>query len=460
MPGAVEKSPAWLKGAPFDVAKFFEMPPAAQNAAPLYLDAFCEFGTELAPIFPPEVRKRSAAILQRARQARAVYEAWAKDPEKADRASIDAFLAEYKDGFRKLDLAQRRPRCVFATGFSIDSPLTHAQVARNVVRVLLMRANRALDRDEFDSAIGDLGKIFRISRDLRPRGSPICQLVSMAFDMFACNQGITPVLAHRKLRVEHCDRLLKLLADHEAQAVEPFAEGIKQEYIAIRSILRLFAEGYKTALDADGRVVETKLDRAGVARELGLLMAQIVQNDSNPKPLDNPSTAEKLGELVDQFVRQAEQYRRSADDYSRSLLAAKPSYPDRARVLDSLDSIHLKKEGPTLFKLIASDNKPFLIAWGRDRTYLGATRCLIALKRWQLTNKTAPTDLAEVCRAARMPGVPVDPFSGSSLKLAMIEGEPVIYSVGTDGLDDRGLKDAEQGRKPEGDFLFRLPKRK
>jgi hypothetical protein len=68
--------------------------------------------------------------------------------------------------------------------------------------------------------------------------------------------------------------------------------------------------------------------------------------------------------------------------------------------------------------------------------------------------------VAEVCRAARMPGVPVDPFSGSSLKLAMIEGEPVIYSVGTDGVDDRGLKDAEQGREPEGDFLSRLPKRK
>ena len=59
-----------------------------------------------------------------------------------------------------------------------------------------------------------------------------------------------------------------------------------------------------------------------------------------------------------------------------------------------------------------------------------------------------------------MPGVPVDPFSGLPLKMAMISGEPVIYSVGSDGVDDHGLKDADLGRKPEGDFLFRLPKRK
>jgi hypothetical protein len=57
LPGAVEKAPEWLKDAPFDVAKFFEMPPASQNAAPLYLEALFEFGTEMEPIYPPEVRQ-------------------------------------------------------------------------------------------------------------------------------------------------------------------------------------------------------------------------------------------------------------------------------------------------------------------------------------------------------------------------------------------------------------------
>jgi hypothetical protein len=41
--------------------------------------------------------------------------------------------------------------------------------------------------------------------------------------------------------------------------------------------------------------------------------------------------------------------------------------------------------------------------------------------------------------------------------LAVVAGEPVIYSVGPDG-DDDGLKDADLGRASDGDFLFRLPK--
>src|SRR5579883_130687 len=35
LPGAVTRAPSWLNRAPFDLAAFFEMPPPAQNAAPL-----------------------------------------------------------------------------------------------------------------------------------------------------------------------------------------------------------------------------------------------------------------------------------------------------------------------------------------------------------------------------------------------------------------------------------------
>jgi hypothetical protein len=48
LPGAVTKAPAWLAAdAPFDLAKFFQPVPRDQIAAPLYLDALFEFGSEL-----------------------------------------------------------------------------------------------------------------------------------------------------------------------------------------------------------------------------------------------------------------------------------------------------------------------------------------------------------------------------------------------------------------------------
>jgi hypothetical protein len=63
-------------------------------------------------------------------------------------------------------------------------------------------------------------------------------------------------------------------------------------------------------------------------------------------------------------------------------------------------------------------------------------------------------------RAAGLSGVPRDAFSGDPLRLTGDAGGPIIYSVGDDGRDDHGLQDAALGRRPAGDYLFRLSKLK
>ena len=53
LPGAVTKAPVWIGNeAPFDIARFFAAPPRDRNAAPLYLDALFEFGSELESCYP------------------------------------------------------------------------------------------------------------------------------------------------------------------------------------------------------------------------------------------------------------------------------------------------------------------------------------------------------------------------------------------------------------------------
>jgi hypothetical protein len=59
LPGAVTKAPSRIRKAPFDVATFFQLPPPSQNAAPLYLDAFFEFGEEMAACFTPDQRRHA-----------------------------------------------------------------------------------------------------------------------------------------------------------------------------------------------------------------------------------------------------------------------------------------------------------------------------------------------------------------------------------------------------------------
>jgi hypothetical protein len=84
------------------------------------------------------------------------------------------------------------------------------------------------------------------------------------------------------------------------------------------------------------------------------------------------------------------------------------------------------------------------------------SECLAALKLWRARNQLAPSDLAAVVKAAGLPRVPIDPFSGQPLRMAIIDGEPVVYSIGKDGRDDGGRVDSARDRKP-GDVTFRLP---
>ena len=57
-----------------------------------------------------------------------------------------------------------------------------------------------------------------------------------------------------------------------------------------------------------------------------------------------------------------------------------------------------------------------------------------------------------------MPGVPIDPYSDQPLRMIVIEGKPLIYSVGRDGKDDQGrVEERDRNRRKwRGDIVFRL----
>ena len=90
LPGAVTKAPSWIRQAPFDVAKFFELPPPSRNAAPLYLDAFFDMGEEMAVCFPSDERGRAATSKANGESIDRAYAAWEEDrnPAHLDRAGI------------------------------------------------------------------------------------------------------------------------------------------------------------------------------------------------------------------------------------------------------------------------------------------------------------------------------------------------------------------------------------
>jgi len=104
------------------------------------------------------------------------------------------------------------------------------------------------------------------------------------------------------------------------------------------------------------------------------------------------------------------------------------------------------------------------------RTKLHALKALVALRKWQLQHDgTLPTSLVEVMKASGYPVLPIYPFSNKPLLFAVINGKPIVYSVGPNGVDEQAKiesnfvldQDANLNWKvtpmqSPGDFVFRI----
>ncbi|MBN1588030.1 MAG: hypothetical protein JW888_00780 [Pirellulales bacterium] len=62
-----------------------------------------------------------------------------------------------------------------------------------------------------------------------------------------------------------------------------------------------------------------------------------------------------------------------------------------------------------------------------------------------------------VFQASVLSEIPTDPYSDRPMRMTTVDGQPVVYSVGLDGKDDRARTEWGLGtRNPTGDLLFRL----
>ena len=444
LPDALTEPPPWIgPGAPFDVAKFFETPPPEENGALLYLDALFEFSPDVAMCFYEQGQEPEGGILQRAEIANVRHkeysrleEARQKNPASADNAAVDAWLAQYETGFQKLAQAQNRPQCVFEAGLGVDSLVPHAQGTREVARVVKWRTRRDLARGDFERPIQGVETVLRLSRDLRPRGNQICQLVSVAMDQICYQESVVAILTAPGIEAKHCDRLIAILRQHE-QAPDMYVEALRQGYSVVRTVL------------------DDVEHRAGtVDPNVAALVGKTLWQGTN-RPRDRKERARQ----VEQYLATVnfQQEREALDRWYRSVAGLSEStLREREQRLPGLTEE--AEKGKLLIAAILPPLVPFSQAIARHRTYHRGTKCLVALRRWQLEHDTPPSDLTAVIQAAGMKEVPTDPFSGQPMRMTMVNGEPVIYSVAMDGKDDRGRVDVWESsqRGKLGDLLFRL----
>jgi hypothetical protein len=460
---AVTTRPEWLKGpAPFDLNAYFTAPPPDKNAAPLYLEALAEFSIEMAECLPQgEARDlKLQTVKERLARYYVIAQALRKDPSSVVAEQIDEVLADYAEGFRKLAEAQRRGSCVFETGLDVTARLPHAQTARTVARIAVLRVRRSLENGDLDRAIADCDAMLRFARDLQPRGFIIQQLCGVGVIQEVTNQMIAPVLSAPGLKVEHCDRLLSMLRRHEEYSLAIDVEGYKAEYVMTRMTLHaLIHDQAKLAKAYDvppgGSVVKAVAEPVVTAvLSSGNAADSAVRETPPPWPVDADaivaqSTPAELSAAVDKLNAF---YRVATGSRNKPIAERLGALPEPVRVMPGDDPLTRALRGLT------PATGAFTFAVGRLNTMLHASECHVILRRWALVHGGLPPDLVSAARDAGLTAVPTDPFDGKALRLAVPGAVPVIYSVGADGADDGGLKEARSGNQP-GDLVFPVPGR-
>jgi hypothetical protein len=480
-PDAITQPPRWLeKDVPFDLAAFFASPPPKENAAPLYLEALFEFDSGMAVCFREGADRESRKLAAMARSSHfgKLAQSLRTDPSSVPAAALDAVIDEYEMGFRKLDLAQTRPQCVFSTGLSITTALPHMQAARQVARIAEWKVRRELDRGEIDAALRDLARVLRLSRDLLPRGTLIVGLVSSAMDVVAVKVLATQIVGAPGLTVGECDRLLALAIEHDTRAIDGYTEGLRAEYLLNRqtlhdlifdqpglrarwgarigdpigpssSIVAEIAEPMVSAVlakDTPGQPPRGELDQ-----QLDALAEQIVSL-KNVRNLDARIAATTDAQLAGQVAKLNELYRALLGAARGTELERIRISTERPRSLDTPDLLTRVTCG------ILPAFTAFVQSRARSKALIRALEGLVLVRRWQIRHgERQPPSLEAAAKEAGLPAALLDPYDDRPIRFAIVDGQPTVYAVGQDGRDDGGTID--NSRTPDsGDVLLRLPK--
>jgi len=448
--GGVAPPAALLAGLPADAAEVYRLVPADENAEAAYLVALSEFDAAMAGCWPKERRRERQEILwERGKPLLDLLLAEAQE-KPIDAQARDAAIAGYRAGWESLVRAQQKPRCRFA--ISIGTPdWPHMMAARQVERVARLMALADLEKRDLDAALGRLRVVLRLSRDLRPGGPMACQLASSVMQASACREIGLPILRSPALRSEHCLRLIAVLRDQEHEGIDPFRAQLLPDALLLKS---MFA-GMQSHPESRKHLVD--MFRSGGPPDINDLLRDDPPDERARREREavGRRAGDRLAAMTDADFAAA---LRTIDTYySRWWRFAPTSYTERVRAAPEFAREALGDDpllaqfipGATTFRGAAES-----VAYGSYG--LRAVQAMAAVRRWSLEHGELSPELASAAQAAGLPEAPRDPFADAPLKLTVIDGSPVIYSVGPDQKDDGGTLDAQLGSKREGDWIIRL----
>jgi len=442
-----DEIPAWAgqsSDEPFDVRQFLTSRAAPpDNAASLYMSGLAQISGELGHVSPEAERA------QRVAQARSLAAAIGKlaDVDKLaagdiPAAQVDQVLNDAALVVQQIDLAQSKPKCVFVTGYSIDTLLPHVQAARGLTRISILQLYQSRVKGDFSIAEDAIRRALRLSRDLRPRGPVVSQLVSIALDGMLLAGIDRLTLNDQQLTAEQCDRILALLLEHQQRGLDRHDEGLKLEYIMLRNLIDQLRTGRLTP----ERLMELTGSSSG--------------NRDNQLSFEGLDYEAEITACNRVFALALQEAKAPYAQVGRSSQVKKEieALSSQAKTAAAAARQTGKMGAPVLVLLFAPACQTVREATTRVATNLAAVQMLVALRRYELTHGHLPESLDVAAAETSLGKVPLDSFSGQPLRYALVSGKPTVYSTGKDLKDDGGQADWQYGRQP-GDYLFTLTPR-
>jgi hypothetical protein len=263
------------------------------------------------------------------------------------------------------------------------------------------------------------------------------QLIATAITQVNFEYVARPLLASPRLEERHARQLMATLVRHERASINGYDEGLKSAYISMWLLTRSIAKNPQKALEL--------LTRDAKAANFTLPRDKISQIEAWQDDMKTMTPAKR--NVVNRKVVGYFQNLLALERLPAAERLAKEPPPTQVDDGSSYGKIVMYLLPPT--STLAQSE-------ARVEVQTRAYECLVAIRLWKFSKRPLPSDLSVITKAAGLPRVPVDSYSGTPLRMAIIDREPVIYSIGKDGRDDGGRVDSFYDSKP-GDQIFRLP---
>jgi hypothetical protein len=309
--------------------------------------------------------------------------------------------------------------------------LPHLNGLRVMGRILSLDARRAAEEADGPAIETDLNAMLGLARQLRNSdGVLVTERVALAIDDLA-NSRLQWILRNHpsSLTSEQLTRLAHTISGPRVAA----------DLMSLRGERCFFADVVQRAYTDNGHG-DGHLTLSGL-RETMLPLRQIGNDSSNPTLFEVASTVPLLtasrAELLttyDQLLDQAEaDYHHPRREIQSSMVDSK-LIAWKTSAIDKIRYAMIDELAPSLDHVqIASER----YVGARDGTEVG-----IALELYRRIHGGYPATLAELTPTL-LPEIPADRITGDPVQYRLIDGQPIVYSVGADRIDDGGTPPAD-----------------